>query len=73
MTESLKQQLLANGLAFAYDDPTNVAMLINAFGGAGMGTQCSHGSARCTPLVTANTFVIDEISEAETRYACMHS
>ena len=77
MTESLSRQLLSNGLPFAFDDPTNAAVLkqvlINAFGGAGMGTQCSHGSARCTPLVTVNTFVIDELSEAETRYACMHS
>ena len=79
MTESLSRQLLSNGLPFAYDDPTNAVVLkqvlINAFGGAGMGTQCSHGSARCAPLVTANTFVINELSEAETRYVllCNHA
>ena len=76
MTESLSRQLLSNCLPFAYDDPTNAAVLkqvlINAFGGAGMGTQCSHGSARCAPLVTANTFVIDEQKLGMCCCAIMH-
>ncbi len=72
LSESLAREFIGNGLPFAYDDPTNAfvlrQLLINAFGGASMGTHVSHSSARCTPLVTANTFVIDELSSAETRY-----
>ena len=40
-------------------------LLINAFGGAGMGKHVSHSYPRCTPLVTANTFVVDELSNAD--------
>ena len=72
MTESLAREFLSNGLPFAYDDPTNSGvlkqLLINSFGGAGMGTHHSHSHARCTPLVTTNTFVIEDLTESETRY-----
>lgn len=76
MTESLAREFLSNSLPFAYDDPTNAVvlkqLLINAFGGAGMGTHFSQSHARCTPIVTANTHVIDELSDAETRYIELH-
>ena len=66
-----------NSLPFAYDDPTNALvlrqLLINAFGGASMGTHVSCSSARSTPLVTANTFVIDELCNAETRYVLQNN
>ncbi len=74
LTESLAREFLGNALPFAYDDPTNAIvlkqLLINAFGGAAMGTHVSHFSARCAPLITANSFVIDQLcnEDFERRY-----
>ena len=58
-------------MPFVFDDPSDNSvlkqMLINAFGGAEMATQRSHFSSRCVPVITANTFAVDELTEADSR------
>ncbi len=72
LSDSSARRYLAGALPFAFDDPSNATilkqLLINAFGGAEMGTERSQFRARCAPLVTANMEVIDELTAAETRY-----
>ena len=36
-----------------------------------MATQRSHFSSRCVPVITANTFAVDELTEADSRYVFM--
>ena len=43
--------------------------LINAFGGAGMGTEHRQFHAQCTPRITANEHVMEQLSLAEPRYS----
>ena len=69
--------LAGHCMPFAYDDPENAELvkqfLINAFGGAGMGTEHRQFHARCTPLITANEHVMEQLSLAGARYinSCM--
>lgn len=53
-------------MPFVYDDPSddNIVkdLLMNAFGGAGMGTAREQFSARSSPIITANEFLIDDLS-----------
>lgn len=71
LSDSVARQHLSGALPFVFDDPSNNAVLkqilINAFGGAEMATQRSHFSARCVPIVTANTFAVDELTEVDPR------
>lgn len=72
LTESLARRFLGGALPLVYDDPENADLvkqfLIIAFGGAGTGTEHSKFHARCSPLITANEHVIEQLSMAETRY-----
>ncbi len=66
MTESLARTFLQGALPFAYDDPDNEdilkPLLMNSFGGSEMGTSREQFSARCSPLSTANTEIIEHLS-----------
>ncbi len=77
LSESMARRFLSGALPFAYDDPGNdelvKQLLINAFGGAGMGTEHSQFHARCTPLITANEHVMEQLSLAEPRYSISNS
>lgn len=72
LTDSSARRHLSGALPFAYDDPSNEAvlkqLLINAFGGAEMSNDRNQFRARCVPLVTANDYVVDNIAAAEQRY-----
>ena len=65
LSPSMARSHLSGGLPFIFDDPDNdfviKSLLTNAFGGAEMGTQRSQFSARCTPLVTVNEYIIDQL------------
>ena len=65
LTKSMSRSYLGGGLLFLYDDPSNVdvlkEILIDAFGGARMSDQHKDQSAHCTPLVTVNEFVVDDL------------
>ena len=72
LTKSMSRSYLGGGLPFLYDDPSSVdvlkEILIDAFGGARMSDQHKDQSANCTPLVTVNEFVVDDLSKADDRY-----
>ena len=67
-------RLVPGALAFVYDDPSTDAvlkpLLMNSFGGAEMSTQRHQFVARCSPIITANEFVIDGLAKADARYIC---
>lgn len=71
LSESMARRYLSGSLPFGYDDPENdeivKQLLINAFGGAGMGNEHIQINALCTPLITANEHVLEQLSLAETR------
>ena len=73
LTDSMARYHLGGALPFVFDDPSDSSLLkqllINAFGGAEMATQRSHFSSRCVPIVTANTFAIEELTASDSRYA----
>ena len=71
LSDSIARQHLGGALPFVYDDPSEISLLkqllINAFGGAEMFTQRNHFTSRCVPIVTANTFAVDELTESDSR------
>ncbi len=71
LTESVARAYMANGVPFLYDDPSNMdvlkPILMNSFGGAKMTTQHGEFVARCSPLITANDALIDDLSKADER------
>ena len=68
----MARRLLSGSLPFGFDDPENdeivKQLLINGFGGAGMGNEHIQINALCTPLITANEHVLEQLALAETRY-----
>ncbi len=73
MTDSVARSLLKDAMPFVYDDPSNKdilrSLLMNSFGGAGLGTARGQFSARNSPLVTANEEVLEELAEDLERLA----
>ncbi len=72
LSESLARKKLGSSLPFAYDDPSNTEdkfkrMLITAFGGGMQENQQGRVSPKCVPLITANQFVIDALTEDDPR------
>lgn len=71
LTDSMARSHLGGALPFLYDDPSNDSvlkpLLMNSFGGVEMGTRRAQFSARCSPIVTCNEFVIDNLSKADDR------
>ena len=72
LTESMARVHLSGALPFLYDDPNSdlvlKPLLMHSFGGAEMGTRRAQFSARCSPLVTCNEFVIESLAKADDRY-----
>ena len=71
LSDSLARRYLQRAIPFVYDDPCNEKvikdLLMNAFGGAEMGTSRSQSAARCAPIATANNFVIEDLSQDNDR------
>lgn len=72
LTESMARGYLSGALPFLYDDPSSDVvlkpLLMHSFGGVEMGTRRAQFSARCSPIVTCNEFVVDSLSKADERY-----
>ena len=72
LSESVARSYLRSALPFVYDDPKNLdvlkPLLMNAFGGAKMSTQHGEHFARCTPIVTANDEILDNLATCDERY-----
>ena len=64
---------LQGAIPFVYDDHSNEKLikdlLMNAFGGAEMGTSRGQSAARCAPIVTANNFVVKDLSQ-DNEWSC---
>lgn len=71
LTDSMARGYLGGALPFLYDDPSNDSvlkpLLMNSFGGSEMGTRRAQFSARCTPIVTCNEFVVESLARADER------
>jgi len=71
LTDSKAHSYLRGALPFVYNDPSNdkilKPMLMNSFGGAEIGTHREQFVARCSPIITANEFVVDELQKADKR------
>ena len=72
LTDSMARAYLSGALPFVYDDPSSDAvlkpLLMNSFGGAEIGTKRQQFASRCSPIVTANEFVLDDLVKADKRY-----
>lgn len=72
LTDSTARMYLSGSLPFLYDDPSNdqvlKPMLMNSFGGAEISTQRQQFTARCSPIITANEFLLDDLVKADRRY-----
>ncbi len=70
-TDSMARSHLGGALPFLYDDPSSDSVLkplmMNSFGGVEMGTRRAQFSARCSPIVTCNEFIIDNLSKPDDR------
>ncbi|SMN00754.1 hypothetical protein SPONL_1543 [uncultured Candidatus Thioglobus sp.] len=71
LTDSMARGHLSGGVPFLYDDPSMDSvlkpLLMHSFGGGEMGTRKIQFSARCTPIVTCNEFVIEKLATADER------
>ena len=67
--DSLARSYLGGALPFVYDDPSSdrvlKPLLMNSFGGAEMGTQRQQFVARCSPIITANEFILEDLAKAD--------
>ena len=64
LSYKVRSKIIVNsGMAFAYDDPDDdsvvQSLLINAFDGATMSHDRSHGRPHCTLIIAANRFIVD--------------
>lgn len=73
MTESAARSYLKSGLPFLYDDPSNLdvlkPILMNSFGGAKISTKHKEITARCSPLITVNEGLLDDLAKSDERYS----
>ena len=72
VSESSARKKLGSSLPFAYDDPSSTEdkfkrMLITAFGGASQENSQGNIAPRCVPLVIANVFIIDALTDDDPR------
>ena len=73
LSESSARKKLGSALPFVYDDPNSTEdkfkrMLITAVGGAAQENQRGRITPRCVPLVTANQFIVDNLTEDDPRW-----
>ena len=68
LTDSLALSYLGGAVPFVYDDPSSdrvlKPLLMNSFGGAEMGTQRQQFVARCSPIITANEIILEDLAKA---------
>ena len=73
ITDAQVVKMLWAGLPFVYDDPSDLkqmkSMIMNAFGGGVIGSSRLAMSAGTAPLVCANEFIVQALSQEEDRYA----
>lgn len=71
LTDSMARSFLGGALPFLYDDPSSDTvlkpLLMNSFGGTEIGTRRGQFSARCSPIVTCNEFVIEGLATSDDR------
>ena len=72
LTESSGHHKLAGSLPFVYDDPSSCEakfkqLLVEAFGGAALENEREKIAARCVPIISANTDVVDKLTAAVPR------
>lgn len=74
LTECAARSYLSNGIPFLYDDPSNIEvlkpLLMNSFGGSKISTTFKESSPKCSPLVTVNEEILDDLSKQDERYSC---
>ena len=73
ITDAQVAKILWAGLPLVYDDPSNLkqmkTMIMNAFGRGIIGSSCLAMSAGTVPLVCANEFIVQALSQEEDRYS----
>ena len=66
ITSAVGRKLLAQPTPFVYDDPNDPSLLkellIAAFGGSEVGTSHLLNHSRTIPIITANNFIIENLS-----------
>jgi len=71
LTDSMARGHLSGALPFLYDDPSTDSvlkpLLMNSFGGTEIGTRKVQYSARCSPIITCNEFVVESLAKADDR------
>lgn len=77
ITSAVGRRLLSQPTPFVYDDPNDPnllkELLIAAFGGSEVGTSHALDHSRTIPIITANQFIIENLSVDEERYECHSS
>lgn len=72
ITPAAARKLLGTAAPFLLDDPDDTAilreLLITTFGGAELGTAHALVKPRTAPIITANLYIIESLSEDEERY-----
>lgn len=72
ITPAAARKLLGTAAPFVLDDPDDPAivreLLIATFGGAELGNAHALVKPRTAPIITANLFIIESLSEDEERY-----
>ena len=65
-------KMLWAGLPLVHDDPSDLkqmkSMIMTAFGGQVIGSSCLAMSASTVPLVWANEFIVQALSQEEDKY-----
>jgi hypothetical protein len=73
ITLAVCRNLLSQPTPFVYDDPSDPfllkELLISAFGGSEAGTRHLLDHSRTIPLITANNFIVEKVSQEEERYS----
>ena len=73
ITDVQLHRILWAGLPFVYDDPSNVKqlkpLLMKAFGRGVIGSSKMATGSRTVPVICANDFIVQALSQEEERYA----
>ena len=71
ISDAFLRKLLLGGMPWCYDDPDTaeqvMKILMAVFGGNTMGNSLTSGSCRVSPLVTANTYILDALASMDKR------
>lgn len=71
ITSAVARKLVSQPIPFVYDDPNDSSLikelLITVFGGSEVGTAHNVSHSRTTPIITANTFIIESLADDDDR------